>query len=143
MDDPDHYSLQDLMDVKSGELTEFLGKVLESFEEHIRECVLCAAKGFFCELCDNRPDVIFPFDDAASRCRDCRGVFHRGCFLQYEAGGQCPRCERRRKEKKKAEEGQRTSGGFVSVGEDEEAVEATAYDEAALARRSSRLSSRE
>ena len=141
MDDPDHYSLQDLMDVKSGELTEFLGKVLESFEEHIRECVLCAAKGFFCELCDNKK-VIFPFDDAASRCHDCRGVFHRGCFAQSEAGGgsgsgQCPRCERRRR---KAEE-QRSSSALVSV-EDEEVVEATVYDEA-LARGSSRRSSRE
>ena len=76
--------------------------------------------------------VIFPFDDAASRCPDCRGVFHRGCFapLQGEAGGegggggQCPRCERRRK----AEE-QRGSSALASV-EDEEVVEATVYDEA-------------
>ena len=141
MDDPDHYSLQDLIDVKSGELTEFLGRTLDNFEEHIRGCVLCAAKGFFCELCDNKK-VIFPFDDAASRCHDCRGVFHRGCFAQSEAGGgsgsgQCPRCERRRR---KAEE-QRSSSALVSV-EDEEVVEATVYDEA-LARSSSRRSSRE
>ena len=141
MDDPDHYSLQDLIDVKSGELTEFLGRTLDNFEEHIRGCVLCAAKGFFCELCDNKK-VIFPFDDAASRCHDCRGVFHRGCFAQSVAGGgsgsgQCPRCERRRK---KAEE-QRSSSALVSV-EDEEVVEATVYDEA-LARGSSRRSSRE
>ena len=74
-------TLQDLMDVKSGELTEFLSTILENFEEHIRGCVLCAAKGFFCELCDNKK-VVFPFDDAASRCRHCRGVFHRGCFAQ-------------------------------------------------------------
>ena len=142
MDDPDHYSLQDLIDVKSGELTEFLGRTLDNFEEHIRGCVLCAAKGFFCELCDNKK-VIFPFDDAASRCHDCRGVFHRGCFAQSEAGGggsgsgQCPRCERRRR---KADE-QRSSSALVSV-EDEEVVEATVYDEA-LARSSSRRSSRE
>ena len=141
VDDPDHYSLQDLIDVKSGELTEFLERTLENFEEHIRGCVLCAAKGFFCELCDNKK-VIFPFDDAASRCPDCRGVFHRGCFAQSEAGsgsgnGQCPRCERRRKKA----EGQRSSSALVSV-EDEEVVEATVYDEA-LARGSSRRSSRE
>ena len=137
VDDPDHYSLQDLIDVKSGELTEFLSKILENFEEHIRGCVLCAAKGFFCELCDSgsRPDdrPIFPFDDAASRCPDCRGVFHRGCFEAAcgggDGGGQCPRCERRRRK------------ALVDV-EAEEVVEATVYDEA-LARGGGGRSSRE
>ena len=62
MDDPDHYSLQDLIDVKSGELAEFLGRVLENFEDHIRGCVLCAAKGFFCELCDNRGAIQSDFE---------------------------------------------------------------------------------
>ena len=132
MDDPDHYSLQDLIDVKSGELTEFLSKILENFEEHIRGCVLCAAKGFFCELCDNKK-VIFPFDDAASRCHDCRGVFHRSCYEAACGGGgcsgQCPRCERRRRK------------ALVDV-EAEEVVEATVYDEA-LARGGGGRSSRE
>ena len=124
--------MQDLLDVKSGELIAFLGKTLAKFEDHIRDCVLCTAKGFFCELCDNKSDaarrcVIFPFDDDSSSCPDCNGVFHRGCFLQNETGGgggECPRCDRRRRKKTLQE--QKTT----AVNVDEEVIEATIFDEA-------------
>ena len=135
--------MQDILDVKSGELIAFLEKTLATFEDHIRDCVLCTAKGFFCELCDNKSDtssarrcVIFPFDDDSSSCPDCNGVFHRGCFLQNETGGECPRCDRRRR--KKALQEQKTAAAAVNV--DEEVIEATIFDEALVRRGSARES---
>ena len=54
MEHVDFYSMQDLVDVRTGVLPEFLGNVLEVFENHIRNCVLCTAKGFICEICDDK-----------------------------------------------------------------------------------------
>ncbi len=43
--------MQDLMEVKTGDLPRFMDDILETFESHIRTCVLCTAKGFICEIC--------------------------------------------------------------------------------------------
>lgn len=100
------YSLQDLMDVKSGALTNFLNRVTDLFKDHIHNCVLCQAKGFICEICKDGTDVIFPFDKLATVCPKCEGGFHRQCFKQLEA--QCPRCQRikvkKESKKKKVEQ---------------------------------------
>ena len=105
VDDPDHYSLQDLIDVRGGDLGKFVDNVLKLFSGHIKSCVLCRAKGFICELCDNKDDeegqedtgnsgdVIFPFDEDSVSCKDCRGVYHRQCFKQATG---CPKCARKK-----------------------------------------------
>jgi hypothetical protein len=127
VDDADHYSMQDLVDVKTGVLLHFVDQILDIFDSHIRNCVLCVAKGFFCEICDDksvaaadtassnaaasassaptpssgqsrtRPAVIFPFDEMVSICSDCKGVFHRQCLKEAGEDVECPRCARRRK----------------------------------------------
>ena len=91
VDDADHYSLMDLVDIRSGELQTFLDFVLAKFVEHIRNCVLCRAKGFHCEYCDDE-EVIFPFDEMTSTCGKCEGVFHRDCYKPET----CPKCDRKR-----------------------------------------------
>ena len=48
------YSFQDLIEVKNGSLVHFLENIISKFTEHIHNCVLCLAKGFICELCDNQ-----------------------------------------------------------------------------------------
>lgn len=106
VDDADHYSLQDLVDVRSGELGTFLTGILDAYSRHIISCVLCMAKGFICEICDNkdgggggedgsRTGVIFPFDEEALSCPQCKGVFHRRCFKP--AATECPKCARKKR----------------------------------------------
>lgn len=51
VDGPEFYSLQDLLEIKSGSLPKFLEKVLKEFSDHVHNCVLCLAKGFICEIC--------------------------------------------------------------------------------------------
>lgn len=105
VDGAELYSLEDLIDVNSGLLTSFLSKVSKEFAEHIRNCVLCLAKGFFCEICGNnnssQEDVIFPFDDRTSLCQGCEAVFHQSCFKEVD---ECPRCFRIRSKKAKKKE---------------------------------------
>ena len=49
------YSLNDLVDLQSGELTKFLVRTIETMARHItKECARCVGRGFICELCDDR-----------------------------------------------------------------------------------------
>jgi hypothetical protein len=97
VDGAELYSVEDLVDIKSGYLTSYLTRVISEFNEHIRGCVLCLAKGFFCEICGNtNADVIFPFDERTSLCLGCEAVFHESCFKEIS---ECPRCSRIRLKK--------------------------------------------
>ena len=93
VDDADHYSLMDLVDTKSGVLGTFLDEVVGTFLDHIRGCVLCSAKAFICELCDQK-EAIFPFGDLCVSCGKCAGVFHKACFRPESVN--CPKCDRKR-----------------------------------------------
>jgi len=88
---PEMYSLQDLVDLESGQLASYLAATLAAFQEHIRACVLCTAKGFVCEVCTST-DLLFPFTPVVETCSSCQAVYHRDCFRSVAA---CPRCARR------------------------------------------------
>ncbi|XP_013416946.1 uncharacterized protein LOC106178352 isoform X1 [Lingula anatina] len=87
------YSLNDLYQVQSGQLSQSLKKVVKWAAKHVYECRLCSQKGFICEICDN-PKVIFPFEiDSTIRCHSCKVVFHKSCKTE---GVPCPKCERKK-----------------------------------------------
>lgn len=85
------YSISDLVGVENGTLPEFLNKVFAIFDQHIRKCELCAGKGYVCEICSNI-EVIFPYDDGAIHCKNCKTVLHRACWLRKNQ--KCPKCVR-------------------------------------------------
>lgn len=85
------YSIADLIGVDNGSLIEFLNKLFAMFEQHIRKCALCSGKGYLCEICSNE-EILFPFDDGAIHCKNCRTVFHRACWLRKNQ--KCPKCAR-------------------------------------------------
>lgn len=85
------YSIADLIGVENGSLIEFLNKLFAMFEQHIRKCELCTGKGYLCEICNN-VEVLFPFDDGAIHCKNCRTVYHRACWVRKNL--KCPRCAR-------------------------------------------------
>ncbi len=89
------YSINDLVDIKTGMLLSFLERVTGVFADHIKTCVLCKAKGFFCEFC-GAEDILFPFDKDVAVCQECEGAFHRQCYARHreDLGQACPRCER-------------------------------------------------
>lgn len=95
VDGPDLYSIQDLMDINSGLLLPFLQRITQIFQEHIQNCILCKAKGFICEICDN-DHVIFPFEKEASVCPHCEAAFHKRCYAKRinDDGQECVRCVR-------------------------------------------------
>lgn len=107
VDGADAYTLCDLVDLAHDVLLPELVAVHATFTRHIKvECEACRGKGFLCELCDNRKDVLFAFDSGlAAQCAVCQGVFHRVCFAKCDSP--CPRCERRSR---------RTAGGGSSNG---------------------------
>ncbi|NXU55708.1 RUBIC protein, partial [Turnix velox] len=85
------YSLSDLSATKRGDLVPRLMELLKSGLLHVEKCMLCQAKGFICEFCQNENDIIFPFElNKCRTCEDCKACYHKSCFKSAH----CPRCER-------------------------------------------------
>uniref|UniRef100_A0A287D5X1 Rubicon autophagy regulator n=1 Tax=Ictidomys tridecemlineatus TaxID=43179 RepID=A0A287D5X1_ICTTR len=85
------YSLNDLSTTRKGELGPRLAELTKAGTAHVERCMLCQAKGFICEFCQNEEDIIFPFELHKCRtCEECKACYHKACFKS----GSCPRCER-------------------------------------------------
>nr|XP_023407450.1 run domain Beclin-1-interacting and cysteine-rich domain-containing protein isoform X2 [Loxodonta africana]XP_023407451.1 run domain Beclin-1-interacting and cysteine-rich domain-containing protein isoform X2 [Loxodonta africana] len=85
------YSLNDLAATRKGELGPRLAELTRAGATHVNRCMLCQAKGFICEFCQNEDDIIFPFELHKCRtCEECKACYHKACFKS----GSCPRCER-------------------------------------------------
>ncbi|NWU19594.1 RUBIC protein, partial [Dyaphorophyia castanea] len=85
------YSLSDFSAIKKGDLMPRLTELLKAGSLHIDKCMLCQAKGFICEFCQNEDDIIFPFElNKCRTCEECKACYHRSCFKSTR----CPRCER-------------------------------------------------
>ncbi|KAK1343991.1 hypothetical protein QTO34_014549 [Cnephaeus nilssonii] len=66
------YSLNDLTATRKGELGPRLAELTRAGAAHVERCMLCQAKGFICEFCQNEDDIIFPFE--LHKCRTCEGT---------------------------------------------------------------------
>ncbi|NWT23140.1 RUBIC protein, partial [Cardinalis cardinalis] len=85
------YSLSDFSAIKKGDLMPRLTELLKAGSLHIDKCMLCQAKGFICEFCQNEDDIIFPFElNKCRTCEECKACYHKSCFKC----SRCPRCER-------------------------------------------------
>ncbi|XP_043852304.1 run domain Beclin-1-interacting and cysteine-rich domain-containing protein isoform X4 [Dromiciops gliroides] len=85
------YSLNDLTATKKGELAPQLAELARAGAAHVQHCMLCQAKGFICEFCQNEDDIIFPFELHKCRtCEECKACYHKACFKS----GSCPKCTR-------------------------------------------------
>ncbi|NXC18832.1 RUBIC protein, partial [Corythaeola cristata] len=85
------YSLSDLSATKKGDLVPRLMELLKAGSLHVEKCMLCQAKGFICEFCQNESDIIFPFElNKCRTCEECKACYHKSCFKSTH----CPRCER-------------------------------------------------
>ncbi|XP_072466681.1 protein associated with UVRAG as autophagy enhancer [Notamacropus eugenii] len=84
------FSLDDLVQIKKGQLAAVLRVLLKASLVHVDSCELCQGKGFICEFCQSAA-VIFPFQTTTcKRCPDCKACFHKQCFRSAD----CPRCLR-------------------------------------------------
>lgn len=90
----DSYSLEDLIQIKSGVLKSVLKNVISFGRQHILACVLCRQKGFICEICKSS-QIIYPFDtESVYRCNACQSIYHKTCFKTEPNCDDCPRCQR-------------------------------------------------
>ncbi|CRL05023.1 CLUMA_CG018127, isoform A [Clunio marinus] len=96
-DDADIWSMMDFVDIRNNIFTERIQEIIKRLEEHILKdnCELCIARGFFCELCPNKRDVIFPWQNRIKRCFKCGSCYHEKCFT-----GECSKCERLKRRKR-------------------------------------------
>ncbi|XP_073838076.1 differentially expressed in FDCP 8 homolog isoform X2 [Musca autumnalis] len=85
------YSINDLEQTENGVLADYLHKVFNCFDKHIRGCSMCMAKAYICEICSN-VEVIFPFDDGCIICETCNSIYHRVCMTRKNMI--CPKCVR-------------------------------------------------
>ncbi|XP_018321932.1 run domain Beclin-1-interacting and cysteine-rich domain-containing protein isoform X3 [Agrilus planipennis] len=95
--DPDVYSLQDLVNIRSGDLNKKLESLVDICCKHIYECQLCKARGFICEVCLH-DQVIFPWQiKKVTRCKKCGSCYHISCWKpEKETCLKCARLEKRK-----------------------------------------------
>lgn len=55
-------SRSQLYELRFGWLLKHITQLVEAGIAHVKDCPLCKAKGFICELCDKDADIIFPFE---------------------------------------------------------------------------------
>ena len=77
------YSFQDLIEVKNGSLVQFLENIIKTFTDHIHSCVLCLAKGFICELCDQQSRQKCQTEDISGRVASQESVKLEQSVLNY------------------------------------------------------------
>ncbi|EGG19945.1 RUN domain-containing protein [Cavenderia fasciculata] len=90
----DLFSLGDLVNYK--QLLETLRQLVAKWLDHVEKCVLCLAKGFVCEYCDDHT-AIYPYHiSTVSQCSNCKSFHHNKC---QQLGKQCPKCLRLAKQR--------------------------------------------
>uniref|UniRef100_T1JKT5 Phorbol-ester/DAG-type domain-containing protein n=1 Tax=Strigamia maritima TaxID=126957 RepID=T1JKT5_STRMM len=100
VDNADVYSMQDLIDVESGILVEYLTRIHTHFKRHIKQdCEVCRGQGFICEIC-KCDAILFPFDNCVAICDKCSCVFHADCYNRKEKN--CFRCSRKEQRAKRS-----------------------------------------
>ncbi|VDN33112.1 unnamed protein product [Gongylonema pulchrum] len=94
--DADVYSMADLEDVQKGELFKIIAPIVKYGRYHVESCEHCSAQAFVCELCDERDDLLFPFQfERVERCDECGSLSHRKCAAKRRSNGKpCPKCMR-------------------------------------------------
>ncbi|XP_017767901.1 PREDICTED: run domain Beclin-1-interacting and cysteine-rich domain-containing protein isoform X1 [Nicrophorus vespilloides] len=93
LSDPDVYSMEDLVKVKTGEMRVKFKFIAEMCSKHVYECQLCLARGFICEIC-KKNDLLFPWRmGSVSRCKKCGCCFHITCWKESD-DLPCRRCTR-------------------------------------------------
>lgn len=85
------WSMQDLVDAKTGKLEPLLKKFIGVFSAHVRSCDSCSGKGYVCEICQAK-EVIYPFEADTASCPNCKALFHESCWKSHP--GKCPKCVR-------------------------------------------------
>ncbi|RWS11591.1 DUF4206 domain containing protein-like protein [Dinothrombium tinctorium] len=74
------YSLNDLSSIK--DLQKKLLNMHHTLLLHItKDCESCKGKGFYCELCRDRSDLLFPFSSNIANCHKCKAVYHNHQFV--------------------------------------------------------------
>lgn len=89
--DTDLWSMTDFVAVRNGSFLKNITTIIAKCDEHIKECELCTARGFICELCPQKL-VIFPWQPKIRRCNDCGACCHENCWQS-----ECNKCQRLKK----------------------------------------------
>lgn len=86
------YSISDLLSLKK--ILQTLNNASIRAKQHIYQCPICREKGFNCEICKKRSDILYPFDDSKiiGQCDECSNIYHKRCWDNIEHD--CPKCYR-------------------------------------------------
>jgi len=86
------YSIKDLLSLK--EILHILNNASIQAKQHIYQCEVCKGKGFTCEICKKRKDILYPFDETKSigQCEQCSNIYHKKCWDNIDHD--CPKCYR-------------------------------------------------
>ncbi|KAL7071955.1 hypothetical protein ACQ4LE_008638 [Meloidogyne hapla] len=107
----DIYSLVDFERIANKNLIEFLEPLAKMGAAHIESCECCRQQAFFCQVCMDPKDLLFPFQlERCYRCDSCGSLSHKKCHRMAtkrlssssydpELDIPCEKCERIRQKK--------------------------------------------
>uniref|UniRef100_A0A915MFW6 Rubicon Homology domain-containing protein n=1 Tax=Meloidogyne javanica TaxID=6303 RepID=A0A915MFW6_MELJA len=107
----DIYSLVDFERIANKNLIEFLEPLAKMGAAHIESCEHCRQQAFFCQICMDPKDLLFPFQlERCYRCDSCGSLSHKKCHRMAskrlssssydpELDIPCEKCERIRQKK--------------------------------------------
>ncbi len=86
------YSINDLLSLKK--ILQTLQQASQRAKQHILHCPICREKGFTCEICKKRDDILYPFDEQKNigECQVCSNLYHKRCWENIDHD--CPKCYR-------------------------------------------------
>ena len=91
----DMYSLRDIIEIISNQLTEKLSLLVSTLIAHVvhSDCEACGSKGAHCEGdgCDDRVPIYSFQVGGVIGCEQCGSLFHRRCWNGEDT---CPHCRR-------------------------------------------------
>ncbi|CAK5051860.1 unnamed protein product [Meloidogyne enterolobii] len=74
----DIYSLVDFERIANKNLIEFLEPLAKMGAAHIESCEHCRQQAFFCQICMDPKDLLFPFQlERCYRCDSCGSLSHK------------------------------------------------------------------
>lgn len=93
------FTLNDLYDIE--QVYNMLNQLQTTLETHIvKKCESCRGKGFYCELCKDFSDILYPFSNNSISCNRCNTVYHKNCFQRKKKNcSKCVRMERSTKDR--------------------------------------------
>ncbi|KRX05958.1 hypothetical protein PPERSA_01036 [Pseudocohnilembus persalinus] len=78
------FSMKNLIQIKSGFLTQYLHATYLVLEQHVKNCEICKRKSYICLICQSLERIFVHDIQNTKLCKQCQRIYHKKCFNKPE-----------------------------------------------------------